>query len=225
MHKLSAQRPFLYMSAHKSEQQPNDWMTNDFFPRLLDESREENAQLHLFGKFCRREQKKFMYNKNFMFTQLWTRINYLVLSKRTRYTQMCVAAIMIRPSALWGWKHFILEDCRSHHHSCNSKCISQNMLPKNQIFVYTVAAIWKSFVIKRTNSYLYYGQKWSTWSQQSVVNTDYSTEERNSVKACTWATCYCDNICVRLFGIYTVQKNTVFTALTTLKISDHKNPQ
>lgn len=58
MHKLSAQRPFPYMSAHKSEQQPNNWMKNDFCPRLLDESREENAQLHLFGKFCRREQKK-----------------------------------------------------------------------------------------------------------------------------------------------------------------------
>lgn len=58
MHKLSAQRPFLYMSAHRLEQQPNNCIVNDFFSRLLDENTEENAKLHVFGKFCRRLTKK-----------------------------------------------------------------------------------------------------------------------------------------------------------------------
>lgn len=126
-------------------------------------------------------------------------------------------------------KHFILEDCRSHLHSCDSKCISQNMLPKPQIFVCTVAAIWKSFVIKRTNSYLYYAQKWSTWRQQSVVNTDYSTEERNSVKACTWATVATVTIPVSGSLAFIQSRNTQFSLLSPLWKSltkkAHNKPQ
>lgn len=56
MHKLSAQRPYLYMSAHRSEQQPNNCIRN-FFPRLLDENTEGNAELHVFGVFCKVTKK------------------------------------------------------------------------------------------------------------------------------------------------------------------------